>query len=78
MTPVQTNKAKILADAGRIARPNDIPTEYYHIVLTEPRPGDNFMPGYQKILCPVIGARKDRTKLLVIAPDGTDQWVAWK
>lgn len=44
---------------------------------TEPKIGDNGMPGFVMILCPVIGARKDRTKLRVIAPNGSDQWVPW-
>lgn len=33
---------------------------------------------FAAIVCPVITARKDRTRLLVIAPDGSDQWVDWK
>lgn len=33
---------------------------------------------FASIVCPVITVRKDRTRLLVIAPDGSDQWVDWK
>lgn len=33
---------------------------------------------FASIVCPVITVRKDRTRLMVIAPDGSDQWVDWK
>jgi hypothetical protein len=36
------------------------------------------VPRIVDIVCPVIAMRKDRTRLLVIAPDGLDQWVDWK
>jgi hypothetical protein len=60
-----------------VRRSADLPAEYLVSQIGEPRVGDNHMPRHIRILCPVIGARKDRTKLLVIAPNGTDQWVKW-
>lgn len=77
----QAQERKATAMAGKIAVlrvRGDIPATFLVQLPTEPKPGDNMMPGFRMILCPVIGARRDRTKLLVIAPDGSDQWVAWR
>lgn len=77
-SPAQERKAAAMA--GKIAmnrRRFDLPETYVVRLPLEQR-SFHEEQRYAEIQCPVITARKDRTRLLVIAPDGSDQWVDWK
>lgn len=78
LSPKQERKAAAMA--GRMAAVRskfDLPETYVVRLPLELRSFHEAQQ-YADILCPVIGARRDRTRLLVIAPDGSDQWVDWK
>lgn len=78
-TAAQNIKSDVMLAATEAARERlGFPESTLVRITLEPKIGDNGMPRQASILCPVIGARKDKTKLRVIAPDGSDQWVAWK
>lgn len=49
---------------------------YWITVPLQGRLGD--VPRSARIKCVTIAASRDRKRLLVIAPDGTEQWVDWK
>lgn len=76
-----TQRLKAAAMAAKIAsnrRRNPHQPETYVVrleleqrVLTDP-------VRFASIPCPVITISKDRRRILVIAPDGSDQWVDWK
>ena len=55
----------------------DLPSEYTIARWRDPRAGEP-LPVEIRVTCPVIGCRKDRTKLRVIAPNGLDLWTDWR
>ena len=78
LTKAQQVKASAMREKiERNRRQQDLPQTYTVRIQYEPQ-HLNEPVRFALILCPVIAARKDRTRILVIAPDGSDQWVDWK
>lgn len=78
MNDLQRRKAGAMA--AKIVRNrhrDDLPVNFTVKMPLEQRNAAD-LPRFASIVCPVITARRDRTRLLVIAPDGSDQWVDWK
>lgn len=78
MSDAQRRKATAMAAKIARNRHRDNLPETYVVRLELEQTRVEALPAFAHITCPVIAARKDRTRLLVIAPDGSDQWVDWK
>lgn len=70
----KTMIATIMSNRSRYG----LPENFGVLCPLEPRAADNWMPRSIRVQCPVIQSTRDRKRLLVIAPDGTDVWVNWK
>lgn len=78
MNDLQRRKAGAMAAKIVRNRHRDALPVNYTVKLPLEQTSVEQLPRLASIVCPVIAARKDRTRLLVIAPDGSDQWVDWK
>ncbi|MDC7810532.1 hypothetical protein [Sphingomonas koreensis] len=77
-SPAQERKAAAMAhQLASNRRRFDLPETYVVRLPLELR-SLHEAPQFADILCPVITASRSRTRILVIAPDGSDQWVDWK
>jgi hypothetical protein len=73
--------AKIRACGEALARArarNNLPANYRARLPLAARAGDGGERRYTDILCPVVTASRDRARICVIAPDGSNQWINWK
>ncbi len=78
VTEAQRLKAESMrSKIERNRRRYDLPQSYDVVRWTSPQ---TLMEIPQKLLfpCPVIACTPDRSRILVIAPDGSDYWTAWK
>lgn len=80
LTRAQERKAEAMRAKLRRNQASYGLPEFYTVRLPKPvRPGHAHEPvDFDYWKCPVISASKDRTRICVIAPDGTDAWINWE
>lgn len=78
VTDAQTAKARVMKkqiERNRVRM--QLPVSYDVVRWSSP---ETLMGIPEKLVfpCPVIACTPDRSRILVIAPDGSDYWTAWK
>ena len=78
MTLIQERKAEAMR--GKLSANQhryDLP-ETYKVRTVKPNQPAYAAVDFDYWVCPVVSVTKDRTSLRVIAPDGSEAWVAWE